>query len=137
MQTKNIKKYLQEIYDDRLGVSDLKPILKQVCRDYRIGNLLNFALNEYGFQDVNVEITTSIGKYFVKFFSRDKTQTQIASYVKLMEIVGKSKVSYPALYKGTNGYLHSIIFNRIPINSLSLARIYLRQSKFRLTIWKA
>ena len=115
MQTKNIKRYLWEIYNDRLGVTDLKPIVEQACRDYLLGNVEHFTLNEYGFQDVNVEVVTSTGRYFIKFFSRDKTETMATSYVRLMEAVSKSKVSYPALHKGPQGYLHTITIHQIQI----------------------
>ena len=115
MQTKNVKKYLQEIFDDRLGISDLKPILEQVSVDYNLGKLQNFTLNEYGFQDVNVEIVTETGKYFVKIFSRDNTKKRVVSYVNLMEIVSISKVSYPALLKGTQGYFYTVLSDQTPL----------------------
>lgn len=103
----NTKQFLQNHFKDRIGYKgDLKPVLNQVCKDYEIDKLIDYKVNEFGYQDFNIGIKTNKGNYFVKILAKSHSDKNCQGYIDLMRKVKDKGVSYPSLYKSNQGFLH-------------------------------
>jgi Ser/Thr protein kinase RdoA (MazF antagonist) len=82
----------------------LKKLLLQICEFYDIGNYSSHKVLNVGYEDFNVILETSSGKYFVKIFASYRSQTEILRYVNIMLEVVDFHIEHPKLYKGQKGY---------------------------------
>ena len=88
----------------RLNYSgSLEPVVVDLCRAYKIGQPTDFSIVEVGYEDCNVIIQTSSGKYLAKIFSKVRTPQNIARYTITMQKVMKAGVNHPALLKTDKG----------------------------------
>lgn len=92
---------------DRLNFSgDLQPVLERACIAYKAGSLENFSLIPVGYEDCNVVIQTSQGKYVAKIFSKIRTEEDISRYVSVMSHVLAGGVQHPRLYTVAGAYVY-------------------------------
>lgn len=93
---------------DRISYKgDLKIVLRQVCKDYNLGEFYNFELNPTGYEDFNLVLITSSGKLFVKIFNSTRTEKECRRYAQIIEKVLEAGVSHPKLLESKQGKLYS------------------------------
>lgn len=103
------QQFLQDHFKDRIGYKgDLMPVLGQVCKDYSLGDLISYQVNEFGYQDFNISISTSSGNYFVKILAKTHSDQNCRGYIDLMQKVRSQGVTYPSLLESNQGFLHSL-----------------------------
>ena len=89
---------------DRINYhGELGLVINRLCSVYRVGKPTDFSVIEIGYEDCNVIIYTSNGKYMAKIFSKDRNQKTIARYSTIMERVVAAGVNHPPLIKKSNG----------------------------------
>lgn len=88
----------------RIDILDpLEAVLTSVAGAFQLGSLTAFSLIDIGFQDGNVDITTSNGRYVVKIFSSEKTKKRIEDVVWGYTTFGKSGIPLPIIRKSADG----------------------------------
>lgn len=88
---------------------DLNPILRNVCRDFQIGEYTSYEIVPIGYEDFNMFVRTDKGKYFIKVFGSFRDKVQCSRYVGMIESVLKAGVSHPKLFKSAQGYLYEAL----------------------------
>lgn len=89
---------------DRLNYTgDLAPVIQRVCEAYGTGVLVASSVIEVGYEDCNVLIETSDGKFVAKIFAKTRTQENINRYVTTMEKVIEAGVQHPELLTTKSG----------------------------------
>lgn len=85
-----------------------KKLFKQVADDYNFGDYLSSKEISLGYEDYNVVLDTSTGKYFVKFFADFRSKEDCQRYVDTMLVVLKAGIKHPRLLQSNQGYLHEL-----------------------------
>ena len=81
----------------------LERFLAMLTSDYKIGEVVDYALVVGGYQDLNIKLTTSLGKYFVKVFSLGKPPGHIEQQVQLAATLPELGIPFPKLYESSHG----------------------------------
>jgi len=103
---------------DRLNYTgDLGPVVGRLCKIYKVGDLINFSVIGIGYEDCNVLIETSKGKYVAKIFSKDRNQEAIIRYSTIMEKALEAGVNHPPLIKTGVG---EFVFSDSHANGISM-----------------
>jgi len=103
---------------DRLNYTgDLGLVVDHLCEIYKVGNLINFSVIGIGYEDCNVFIETSEGKYVAKIFSKERNQEAITRYSTIMEKAVEAGVNHPQLLKTKLG---EIVFSDSQANGISM-----------------
>ena len=95
---------------------DITPILKAVCLDYSIGSYQSHSIIPVGYEDLNLILQTTIGKYFVKIFASYRSFENCQRYINITSKAIEFGVSHPKLFKVGNNCLYSTNINGININ---------------------
>lgn len=80
---------------------------RQVCRDFRIGDLVSDSIIQTGYEDLNIAIETSKGKYLAKIFADFRDDADCKRYVDVMAGASKTGIRTPRLLPTAKGYLHT------------------------------
>lgn len=89
---------------DRINYSgDLTSIIEAVCEAYDIGSLTSFEVIETGYEDCNVAITTSKGKFLAKLFTKTRTPDSIQRYAQVIQQALAAGVRHPELLQTLDG----------------------------------
>ena len=89
---------------DRLKYTgNLGPVIGRLCDAYKVGNPIKFSVIGIGYEDCNVVIETSGGKYVAKIFSKERNQEAITRYSTIMEKAVEAGVNHPPLLKTKTG----------------------------------
>jgi Ser/Thr protein kinase RdoA (MazF antagonist) len=103
-KNKKIYESDQQTPADRLDYSgNLEPVINRIGDNYGIGSIKDFSIIEVGFEDCNVKIETTDGKYVAKIFSKERSQEDIARYSAIMEKVVGAGVNHPRLMRTGGG----------------------------------
>ena len=85
---------------DRLNyIGDLDPVVKRLSSIYQIGDLIDFSVIGVGYEDCNVIVNSSEGKFVAKIFSKVRTPQDINRYTTIMEKAVEAGVNHPSLIK--------------------------------------
>jgi len=107
----------EDNFQKRIGYAgNIEPLLIQVCRDFQLGSYISHKVVEVGYEDFNLIITSSKGKYFLKIFATFRDSEECQRYVDIMVKVLAAGVNHPRLFESSYGYLYSTIFNDAPIS---------------------
>jgi Ser/Thr protein kinase RdoA (MazF antagonist) len=98
-----------EKFQERINYrGDLTLILIQICKDFNLGSFYKFTVVTVGYEDLNIILYTSQGKFFVKIFSSFRDEYECTQYVNIMEEAVNAGVAHPKLYLSKQGYLDKI-----------------------------
>lgn len=96
-------------FQQRIGYpEDITPLLNQVCEDFKIGKYLSHKIVLVGYEDFNLVLETSKGKFFIKIFGKFRDKKDCQRYIEIIEHVLKAGVSHPLLFKSSKGFLYEI-----------------------------
>lgn len=87
---------------------DLANLLKSICKDYQIDTYKTHSINAFGYEDFNVTVEVDKGTYFVKIFAKSRDRKECQRYIEILSEVGKADISFPKLYKSSQGFLHTL-----------------------------
>ncbi len=96
---------------------DISSVINRLSSVYNIGNIIDFSVIEIGYEDCNIIINSSSGKYVAKIFSKERTQEDISRYSKIMEEAVKSGANHPKLLKTEKG---DLVFSDIQADNISM-----------------
>jgi Ser/Thr protein kinase RdoA (MazF antagonist) len=111
-------------FQKRIGYQGaIEPILIQVCKDFSLDEYISHSVIPMGYEDFNLILSTSSGKYFIKMFASFRDQKECQKYVDIMVKALEAGVRHPKLFKSSQGYLHKITTNNVPISMCVMERI--------------
>jgi Ser/Thr protein kinase RdoA (MazF antagonist) len=103
---------------DRLDYEgDLGLVVERLAEAYGIGAPLGYSVIELGYEDCNVDIQTSGGRYVAKMFAKYRTKEAIDRYRTIMERVVQAGVNHPRLLETATG---GTVFSDSPESGVSM-----------------
>jgi len=102
---------LEEFYDRINLKSELSDLSKVICEKYNLGQYISEKLILVGYEDFNFILTTSIGKFCVKIFNKDRTYEDVRKYIDRIELANSININTPKVYNCENGILCEIVLN--------------------------
>ncbi len=107
---------IKKVFWGRIKYSGrLEDISSVICRDFELGKLVSNKLVLSGYEDFNFILGTNKGKYFVKIFANFRSLKDCRRYIRILEIIKKTNVSFPDLIKSKQGYLHNMKIDKTTI----------------------
>lgn len=101
-------------YFDRINLNTkLSTISNIICEKYNLGSYLSDKIIEIGYEDFNYILTTNIGKYFVKILYTGRDEKESNDYLKRLEKVCNSEVSFPKLLSTDNAFLFNLVIENV------------------------
>ena len=82
--------------------SDIKNISQLVCKSYNIGDYVKHKIVEIGYEDFNVILDTSKGRYFMKILNNARTDDECYRLANIYYTARKNGVNVPKIYKKDN-----------------------------------
>lgn len=77
---------LEEFYERINLKSKLADLSKVICEKYNLGQYISEELILVGYEDFNFILSTSIGKFCVKIFNKDRTCEDVKKYIDRIEL---------------------------------------------------
>jgi Ser/Thr protein kinase RdoA (MazF antagonist) len=97
-------------FQKRIGYQgEITPVLHRVIQDFSLGQYSSHQVIPMGYEDFNLNLTTSKGRYFVKMFATFRDDKESKRYVDVMVKALEAGVQHPKLFKSSQGYLHKIV----------------------------
>ena len=85
---------------DRLNFSgSLEPVVTRLSTAYGVGATRDFSVIGVGYEDCNVAVEASSGKFVAKIFQKGRTMQDITRYATIMEKAVDAGVNHPPLLK--------------------------------------
>ena len=98
---------MEEKFHQRIEYTgELEDFLPGVCQDYDIGSFIKRKIVMTGYEDLNLILETTKGKYFVKIFAKFRDLANCKRYNDIMLKALDIGVQHPQLLKSNQGYLH-------------------------------
>lgn len=120
---------------DRLNYTgDLSPVIDRLCDVYKVGKPTSFSVIGIGYEDCNVVIGTSNGKYVAKIFSKERSQEAINRYSTIMEKAVEARVNHPPLIKTGDG---AVVYSDSQANGISMVLMKFLDGKTFLELDRA
>ena len=91
--------------------------MDRLCDAFGVGKPTNFYVIMTGYEDCNVVVKTSKGKYLAKFFSKVRSQENIFRYVSIIKKALEAGVNHPKLMTASGG---DVIYVDSQANGISL-----------------
>jgi Ser/Thr protein kinase RdoA (MazF antagonist) len=83
-------------------------LLEQVFQAYNIGKLKSFIPIPIGYEDCNVELNTSKGKYVLKIFNKEKTLEFLEDYINIITVLENKALPSPSILNSKEGNLFKV-----------------------------
>ncbi len=87
---------------------DIKPLLEQVSKEYKLGKYVSHTVISVGYEDFNLILETRVGKFFIKIFNAYRTKSDCERYINIIKKVTEHKVNLPNLLKFDGKFLYEI-----------------------------
>ena len=102
---------LEEFYERINLKSELSDLSKIICEKYQFGQYISEKLILVGYEDFNFILSTSIGKFCVKIFNKDRTYEDVKKYIDRIELANSLNINTPKVYNCNNSTLCEIVLN--------------------------
>lgn len=102
---------LEEFYERINLKSELSDLSKVICEKYNLGQYISEELILVGYEDFNFILSTSIGKFCVKIFNKDRTYEDVKKYIDRIELANSLNINTPKVYNWNNSTLCEIVLN--------------------------
>lgn len=90
-------------------IKDINILSDLVCKEYKLGDLIDTYVIEVGYEDFNSIITTTTGKYLMKVFRNSRTDKEVVECINRSYTASQNNVKTPEIYKNSKGEIVSII----------------------------
>ena len=101
----------EEFYERINLKSELSDLSKIICEKYQFGQYISEKLILVGYEDFNFILSTSIGKFCVKIFNKDRTCEDVKKYIDRIELANLLNINTPKVYNCDNSTLCEIVLN--------------------------
>ena len=105
---------MEKMFQQRIGYNgDIENISHTICKDFKLGSFLENKVIAMGYEDFNMMLKTSKGKYLVKILADFRNMKDCKRYTNVLTKAIENGVSTPKLLKSSQGYLHVIKIGKI------------------------
>lgn len=80
-------------------------LFADVVKAYDLGSFISFSPIEFGYEDLNVELVTSKGKYFIKIFAETRDNAECLRLINMVKVSIDNEVNHPIFLRSNNGYI--------------------------------
>jgi hypothetical protein len=120
---------------NRLNYSgSLNPVVNRLCEVFKVGKPITFSVIEVGYEDCNVFVEATNGKYVAKIFSKERNYDAILRYSTIMEKVVEAGVNHPILIKTFDD---KFVYSDIEANGISMVLMNFIEGKTFLELNRA
>lgn len=113
----------RDVYERISNVEDIEEVLKKVCLAYKIGEYKKHKIVEIGYEDFNIILNTTFGKYFVKILNDERTDEECKRLANIYEIARKNNINVPKIYKTNNKLILEINKSNITLRIILMEYI--------------
>jgi Ser/Thr protein kinase RdoA (MazF antagonist) len=100
------------IFQKRISYQgDLIILLKQVCSDLKLGKFLEHNIVPFGYEDLNIFLSTDQGKFFIKIFAKTRTGQDCQRYIDIVTHVLTAGVKHPKLFSLNQNFLYETVID--------------------------
>lgn len=110
-------------YERIHNVRNIKLIAQKVCEYYKLGELIEQKHIEIGYEDFNMIVNTSTGKYFVKILNKSRPKSEQDRLVTIIEKAVEGNVSVPTIYKVNGKSIFELEINNNKLNIIVMEYI--------------
>jgi Ser/Thr protein kinase RdoA (MazF antagonist) len=89
----------------------LAELLIEVANEFQLDEYQSHAVIEHGYEDFNVNLTTTSGNYIVKVLAKYRTPADCQRFTDIMTAVDKADLAHPKIFSSNQGLLHSFLIN--------------------------
>lgn len=86
-------------YERIHNIKDLRLIAEKICEYYDLGEPISQEHIEIGYEDFNMILSTSTGKYFVKILNKSRPKSESIRLVSILEKAIENGVKVPKIYQ--------------------------------------
>lgn len=105
---------MEKEFKERINLNtNLSNISKEICKRYNLGDYLSETIILVGYEDFNYILETTIGKYCVKIFNKERTDKDCRNYVDRIELASNLNINTPKLYKYKNNGECDIVIENV------------------------
>lgn len=90
-------------------IEDINILSTLVCKEYKLGKLIDTLVLEFGYEDFNAIITTNTGKYFMKVFRNSRTDKDVEDCIGRTWQAYQNGVKVPKIYLNSENKIVTII----------------------------
>lgn len=98
----------RDVFERINNANDISEISKRVCNIYEIGDYIKHKIIEVGYEDFNVILDTTCGRYFMKILNKDRTEEQCERLANIYDIARSNGINVPMIYKNKNKLMEKI-----------------------------
>lgn len=98
----------RDVYERISNINVLDTILEKICDEYGIGKHIEHKIIQTGYEDFNISILTTKGKYFIKILNKERTDKECQRLAKIYYTARKNNINVPQIYKIKNNYILKI-----------------------------
>ena len=89
-------------------IEDINILSTLVCKEYKLGELIDTLVLEFGYEDFNAIITTNTGKYFMKVFRNSRTDKDVEDCIGRTWHAYQNGVKVPKIYLNSENKIVTI-----------------------------
>lgn len=98
----------RDVYERISNKVDVKEILAKVCIAYKIGEYKKHKIVEIGYEDFNIILDTTLGRYFVKILNKDRTDEECKRLANIYDTARRNNINVPQIYEYENKLIFEI-----------------------------
>jgi Ser/Thr protein kinase RdoA (MazF antagonist) len=94
--------------DRRIRSADLDGLVRRLAGAYGLGSVLSWSVLPLGYEDCNLDVVTTSGRYVAKVFAAEREGQDIERYVSVLAAVEAAPIAHPRLHRtaGAGSLLH-------------------------------
>jgi Ser/Thr protein kinase RdoA (MazF antagonist) len=91
--------------DRRIRSMDLGGLVRRLAGAYGLGRVLSFSVINVGYEDCNLDVVTTSGRYVAKVLAAEREAKDVQRYVSVLEAVEAAPIGHPRLHRTTGAGL--------------------------------
>lgn len=89
----------RSIFERINNANNIEDISKIICKNYKIGEYVKHKIIEVGYEDFNVVLDSTNGKYFVKILNKERTDEECIRLANIYYTARNNGINVPKIYK--------------------------------------
>ncbi|HBA37195.1 MAG TPA: hypothetical protein DCY94_00595 [Firmicutes bacterium] len=110
-------------YERIHNVKNLKLLAERICQHYNLGDLIGQKHIEVGYEDFNMEIETTTGKYFAKIFNKSRPQREQMRLAEILKKTVSNQVRTPKIYEVDGDTIFTVEIENVKLSIILMEYI--------------
>lgn len=113
----------RDVFERINHANDIAEIAKRVCDLYKIGDYRKHKIVEVGYEDFNVILDTTCGRYFMKILNKERTDEECERLANIYNTARNNGIHVPMIYKTQNQFIQKIVIQNTKLRILLMEYI--------------